>query len=74
MAVSFLLLKIGDLFSPWMITTLVWLAILILFQFSGNLLYPLQSRFYTCVIIWVLLMSATTFITYYALPSGHELC
>ena len=74
MAVSFLLLKIGDLFSPWMITTLVWLAILILFQFSGNLLYPLQSRFYTCVIIWVLLMSATSIITYYAFPSAKELC
>lgn len=73
LALSFLCLKVGDLFSPWMITVLVWLAILILFQFSGDLLYPLQERFYTCVSIWVSLMSATGIITYYAFPSSREL-
>jgi len=52
---------------------MVWLAIVVLFQLSGDLLYPLQDRFYTCVIIWVSLMSVTGIITYYAFPVKSEL-
>lgn len=48
---------------------MIWLAIVVLFQLSGDLLYPLQDRFYTCVIIWVALMSVTSIITYYAFPA-----
>ena len=73
LAISYLCLKIGDLFSPWLITTMVWLAIVVLFQLSGDLLYPLQDRFYTCVIIGVSLMSVTGIITYYAFPVKSEL-
>ncbi|MBQ1816962.1 MAG: oligosaccharide repeat unit polymerase [Bacteroidaceae bacterium] len=69
LAISYLCLKIGDFFSPWIITTMIWLAIVVLFQLSGDLLYPLQDRFYTCVIIWVALMSVTSIITYYAFPA-----
>ena len=69
LAISYLCLKIGDFFSPWIITTMIWLAIVVLFQLSGDLLYPLQDRLYTCVIIWVALMSVTSIITYYAFPA-----
>ena len=69
LAIPYLCLKIGDFFSPWIITTMIWLAIVVLFQLSGDLLYPLQDRFYTCVIIWVALMSVTSIITYYAFPA-----
>jgi oligosaccharide repeat unit polymerase len=48
---------------------MIWLAIVVLFQLSGDLLYPLKDRFYTCVIIWVALMSVTSIITYYAFPA-----
>ena len=36
--VAFLAFRIGDLFAPWTITTAIWLAILVMFQFQGNLL------------------------------------
>ena len=45
----FVVFKIGDAFSPWMLTTGVWAVILVMFLISGHLLYPLGSRFYTCV-------------------------
>ena len=43
----FVVFKIGDAFSPWMLTTGVWAVILVMFLISGHLLYPLGSRFYT---------------------------
>ena len=43
--VTFLSFRIGDIFSPWFITTGIWLAIIITFQITHTELYPLQSRF-----------------------------
>src|SRR3712207_4311986 len=65
---TFLTFRIGDIFSPWFITAGVWLAIVVMFQISTTDLYPLQSRFYTCVLIWVPMMSLTGILTYYAFP------
>ncbi len=70
--ITFKWLKIGDTFSPWMITGAVWLGIMVLFQLSGDLLYPLQDRFYTCLLIWIPVMSATGIITYYAFSPANE--
>ena len=64
----FVVFKIGDAFSPWMLTTGVWAVILVMFLISGHLLYPLGSRFYTCVALWVPILCATSIITYYAFP------
>lgn len=64
----FAVFKIGDAFSPWMLTTGVWAVILVMFLISGHLLYPLGNRFYTCVALWVPILCATSIITYYAFP------
>ena len=71
MLAAFLFLKIGDTFSPWTITTAVWLAILVMFQFQGDLLYPLGDQFYTCLALWVPLFCASALITYHVLPRSN---
>lgn len=66
---AFGVLKIGDIFSPWFITTGIWFFIVVFFQISSGLLYPLQDRFYICLLLWVPIMCFTGIMTYYALPS-----
>ena len=63
----FLLMKVGDVFSPWFLTTGVWLAILLLFTQYGHLVYPLEDKFFYCVWIWVPVLSVSSILTYYAL-------
>ena len=71
MLAAFLFFKIGDTFSPWTITTTVWLAIVVMFQFQGDLLYPLGDQFYTCLALWVPLFCASALITYHVLPKSN---
>lgn len=68
MLTAFFVFKIGDIFSPWFITTGVWLAILLMFTQYGDMLYPLEEKFYVCVSLWVPIVSVTGILTYYALP------
>lgn len=68
MLVAFLTLKMGDTFSPWTITTVIWLAIVVMFQFQGNLLYPLGDQFYSCLALWLPIFCLSSLITYYVLP------
>lgn len=65
----FAIFKIGDAFSPWMITSAVWLGIFVLFSFYGDNLYPLSESLFTCVMIWVPILVFTSVLTYYSLPS-----
>ena len=69
---AFLFFRIGDLFSPWLITSGVWFAILMLLQLYGDMLYPLQGRLYISIAIWVPVFLASSIITYYALPSNAQ--
>jgi len=69
MLVAFIGFHIGDAFSPWTLTTAVWLGIFILFQLLGDNLYPLQERLYACVAVWIPILVATSLLTYYAFPS-----
>lgn len=64
----FAIFKIGDAFSPWMLTSAVWLGIFIMFSLFGYNLYPLENRLYICVMIWVPILVLTSVATYYALP------
>ena len=68
----FAIFKIGDAFSPWMLTSAVWLGIFVLFSLFGYNLYPLENRLYTCVMIWVPILVLTSIVTYYALPVPEE--
>ena len=42
---AFGVLKIGDIFSPWFITTGIWFFIVVFFQISSGLLYPYKTAF-----------------------------
>lgn len=68
----FVYFKVGDYFAPWFITTGVWLAILVMFQFQRGLLYPLSDQFYNCVLIWVPIFCLSSLITYYVLPKVKD--
>ena len=67
---GFLAFKVGDVFAPWTITLLVWLAMLLLFQVQGDLLYPLGDQFLTCLLLWVPILVCTSLATYYLLPEA----
>ena len=71
MLVAFLFFKMGDLFSPWTITTVIWLAIVVMFQFQGNLLFPLGDQFYNCLALWLPIFCISSLITYYVLPKSN---
>ena len=65
-------LDYGDLFSPWAITIFVWGAILFLLGFSGNMLEPLSTAFYTDIILWVSILVATSFVVYNLMPASKR--
>ncbi len=54
----------GGLFSPWMITILVWSGLAVLFAINGGTLDPLTSLFYNSIALWIPIFILTSFITY----------
>jgi len=68
---AFLFFKLGDIFSPWTITTVIWLAIEVMFLFQGDLLYPLGNQFHSCLALWLPIFCASAMVTYYVLPRGN---
>lgn len=66
----FAFFKIGDAFSPWMLTSVVWLGIFVMFQFLGDNLFPLQNRLYNCVSIWIPVLTVSSLVVYYAFPDS----
>ncbi len=70
--VCYYVFKAGDLFAPWTITTAIWLAIVVLFQFQGDLLYPLGSQFHNCLALWLPLFCISSLLTYYVWPKVND--
>lgn len=70
--VLFYFFRIGDAFSPWFITTAIWLVMILLLNAGDTGLYPLQSRFYICTFLWVPILSATGILTYYATRASSK--
>ncbi len=70
-------LRLGDVFSPWFITTVIWLLLIVVFNTTSTQLYPLKDRVYLCTMIWVPILSASAILTYYSIPServkGNEM-
>ena len=54
----------GNIFSPWMITLLVWGVVITGVRLLGDKIYPLQRQFYVCIVIWVSIFCASSLITY----------
>lgn len=61
-------LRLGNIFSPWFITTALWLFLVIAFNTTSTGLYPLRNRFYLCTMIWVPILSVSSILTYYSMP------
>ena len=57
--------KLHNIFSPWNITILHWLAIIILIVFWGDLLYPLTNRFWISILLWVPTLAFASYVTFH---------
>ena len=72
MMAAFAYFKIGDIFSPWMITVGVWAAIMFMFLFEQDLLDPISDQFYISLWIWVPIMTSSALLTYKVLPKVKD--
>ncbi|MBR1503055.1 MAG: oligosaccharide repeat unit polymerase [Prevotella sp.] len=45
--------RLGDIFSPWMLTISIWVLILGLYYALDTDLYPITKQFYYCFLLWV---------------------
>jgi len=61
-----------DAFSPWMISLFIWAAIVLLLQIPSDLLYPLKTKFYTALVIWLPIFCIAAAITYQVLPKVDD--
>lgn len=62
----------GDWFSPWSITIIVWILILIFVKLEGNKLYPLTSQFYISISLWVPIICIVAFATFIVLQRQDQ--
>lgn len=56
-------------FSPWMLTLIVWIAIMIMTQMQNDVLYPVTSQFTTSLALWLPIFVISSLLTYLLLPS-----
>lgn len=66
---SFKIVDFGDWFSPWSITIIVWILIVIFVKLEGNKLYPLTSQFYISISLWAPILCIVAFVTFIVLQS-----
>lgn len=69
---AFVIFKMGDYFSPWMVTTVIWLAIMVMSLFQQDILYPLENQFRICLCIWVPIFCFSSILTYYAITPPDD--
>ncbi len=62
----------GDIFSPWSITVLIWFVILLLLAVD-KALDPLSSQFIYCLAIWISIFCPVSFL-FYNLNKQREEC
>lgn len=55
-----LTLDFGNVFSPWTITLLIWLSVIVFIYLMGDSLYPLTTQFYVAISLWVALFCITS--------------
>lgn len=67
-------LDFGNIFAPWTITILIWIAVILGIYMLGDRLYPLTSQFYICISLWISIFCISAFITYnlYQRSELHE--
>lgn len=53
----------GDVFSPWVLTVGIWGVNLSLYFLQSDTLYPIQQKFWNCLIVWIPLFLITSIIS-----------
>ena len=56
--------NIGNIFSPWSITFLIWLVVVLFIFLMGDALYPLTTQFYVAISLWITFFCVTSLIVY----------
>ncbi len=65
-------LKLGDYFSPWVMTIAIWGIVLGLYYILDTDLYPITEQFYYCLTIWLPLFCASAIVTYALTPANNS--
>lgn len=66
---AILFYKVRDIFSPWSITLLIWIAIIVGYLFIDHGLFKVTDQFGTCILLWCICFSVAGFITFKLTPS-----
>lgn len=64
--------SLQNIFSPWNVAVLHWLAIIVLIFFWGDLLYPLTNRFWYSILIWVPTLAIASYVTFHLTYRPHN--
>lgn len=65
-------IDLGDWFSPWSITIIVWILIIIFVKLEGNKLYPLTSQFFISISLWVPILCIVAFVSFIVLQGQDQ--
>lgn len=57
--------KLQNIFSPWNVTILHWVVVILFILWGGDLLYPLTERFWFSISIWVPTLAISSFIAFH---------
>lgn len=64
--------KVGNLFSPWNLTIFIWLGWLLLFEVEGHIMDPLGDKFFTSLMLWLIIFIGSSVFTYYLNCRSHD--
>lgn len=65
-------IKLGDYFSPWILTTAIWGVVLGLYYILDTGLYPITEQLYYCLILWIPIFCTSAIITYVLTPATNS--
>lgn len=65
--------EFGNWFSPWSLTILIWILIILLIHLEGNKLYPLTEQFYISISLWIPILCSVAFITFNLLHNKTDI-
>lgn len=72
LAWCYLFYRWRDVFSPWSLTLLVWVAIILMYQTVDHGLYDTTNQFSYALLLWVSLFTGSSYIAFRLVPSNVE--
>lgn len=68
---GYLYFKYRDIFAPWSITLLIWIAIISIYEFSNLEIYPTGPQFTKSILIWNTMFCGAAYISFRLTPAYH---